>query len=100
MNIKNKKIKIERIAPGVTNNPDNGILKGEKIKTSDVKQTMKLLDNLYTYKPMDKTKAKPHCSCRLDKSEKAHDHVKLKITELNENNACKNCGHEVIWFKD
>ena len=91
------KIKVQVIPPGVTSNPNNGILIGEKIKTSDVINTLKLLDNLYVSDTFTRKKPLPYCSCKLDKSERAHDHVKLEVATVNKSGLCDNCNHEVIW---
>lgn len=90
-------IKVEVIPSGVTNNPDNGILPNEKIKTSDFKQTLKLLDNLYPVKDHTRSRYTAYCSCKLNKSEKAHDHVKLHTVNVNSEGLCDNCNHIVFW---
>lgn len=83
-------VKIERISPGVTNNPKNGILQGELIKTEAVLLAMEQLsDEESDYKSV--AKGQPYCTCQ------SKGKRKLERTLATNSGNCSLCGHAVVY---
>ena len=99
-------VKIERIPPGKTNNPDHGILPTEKIKTKTIMEAISSIPDtpIVKYK-----KAKPYCTCleviRIDeekknsgKSVKNVNHKRYELTEVDQDDNCIYCGYPAHFY--